>query len=606
MSKDTDMPLFSFLSNAYRSTSFQNKLLLSYFVFIMIPLLILSIFSYQQSNAVITEQTRTISGMYLQQAKTDLNAHLAQMMSLSQQMSQQNRIRAILEQSPENLSISQQYDDLNEIDEIVTRMVFTAKIRNVRLYVHDGFMYSARNLLTYGMRQLDLAPWFDEDKLVFSGSYFTHAYPFTYLMSSPAEIISAISLIRSSRDFNKVIGVITVDSNKQDLLAILHHVDFSGQGRAYILDANNQVICGYRSADSAALAGFEQGDEQFLTTEGITIHDQTSLSGVSDLVWGGWRILVVSPVRPLLANAARLRVQLLLVSILVGIIVYFLAWFYARSNVGRIMGLVRKMRVVQTGNFDVNCIVDSADEIGELQSNFNLMIREIRLLLDEQYKLGQNLKDSELKVLQAQINPHFLYNTLDLILWTAKNNKPDEVSAIVIKLSRYYRLSLSNGEEFITIRDELEHVRLYVDLQNMRFKRKIELETDAAPEALSLSILKLMLQPIVENSILHGIQNLDDREGKISITVRIEQQTLSITVADNGVGIVKNELNRIRLREAIHRDDPGVGKFGLNNIMQRLRIYYGDAAELTVTSTPKTGTTVQILLPLQQLKSKGQ
>ena len=144
MSKDTDMPLFSFLSNAYRSTSFQNKLLLSYFVFIMIPLLILSIFSYQQSNAVITEQTRTISGMYLQQAKTDLNAHLAQMMSLSQQMSQQNRIRAILEQSPENLSISQQYDDLNEIDEIVTHMVFTAKIRNVRLYVHDGFMYSAK------------------------------------------------------------------------------------------------------------------------------------------------------------------------------------------------------------------------------------------------------------------------------------------------------------------------------------------------------------------------------------------------------------------------------------------------------------------------------
>jgi two-component system sensor histidine kinase YesM len=396
-----------------------------------------------------------------------------------------------------------------------------------------------------------------------------------------------------------------VDSNKQDLLAILHHVDFSGHGRAYILDAANNVICGYRSEDGAELTGFEQGDEQFLSAGGITIHDQTSLSGVSDQVWGGWRILVVSPVRPLLANASRLRVQLLTFSILVGIIVYFLAWFYARSNAGRIMGLVRKMRVVQTGNFDVNCIVDSADEIGELQSNFNLMIREIRLLLDEQYQLGQSLKDSELKVLQAQINPHFLYNTLDLILWTAKNNKPDEVSDIVIKLSRYYRLSLSNGEEFIKIRDELEHVRLYVDLQNMRFKRKIELTTDATPEALSVNILKLMLQPIVENSILHGIQNLDDREGKICIKVRIEQQMLKITVADNGIGIDRNDLNRIRLREAVHRDDPGIGKFGLNNIMQRLRIYYGDDADLAVESTPKTGTTVQISLPLSQLKNNG-
>ncbi|MDW7657109.1 MAG: sensor histidine kinase [Bacillota bacterium] len=596
------MSLFSFLSNAYRGTSFQNKLLLSYFVFIMIPLLILSVFSYQQSSAVITEQTRTISEMYLQQAKTDLNAQLAQMMSLSQQMSRQNRIRAILEQSPTDLTVSQQYDDLNELDEIVTRMVFTANIRNIRLYVQDGFLYSSRNLLTYGMRQLDTAPWFDETNLVFSGGYFTHAYTFTYLMSDPAEIISAISLIRSSRNFNQVIGVVTVDSNKQELLAILHHVDFSGQGRSYILDANNQVICGYRSEDGTALTGFEQGDEQYLSSEGIVIHDQTSLSGVSDQVWGGWRILVVSPVRPLLASASRLRVQLLTFSILVGIIVYFLAWFYARSNAGRIMGLVKKMRVVQTGNFDVNCIVDSADEIGELQSNFNLMIREIRLLLDEQYKLGQNLKDSELKVLQAQINPHFLYNTLDLILWTAKNNKPDEVSDIVIKLSRYYRLSLSNGQEFIKIRDELEHVRLYVDLQNMRFKRKIELETVAEPETLSLNILKLMLQPIVENSILHGIQNLDDREGQICIKVRIEQQTLKITVADNGIGIDRNELNRIHLREAVHRDDPGIGKFGLNNIMQRLRIYYGDDAVLTVESTPKAGTTVRIALPLQQLK----
>ena len=160
------MTIFSFLANAYRGTSYQNKLLISYFVFIMIPLLFFAIFSYQQSSRVIIEQATKISDMYLQQAQTELNTHLTGIMSLSQQVARQKRIRAILEQPPGNLSISQQYDDLNEIDEIVQRMVFTNAVHDVRLYVDDGFLYSVRNLLTYPASQLDEADWFDRDSLL--------------------------------------------------------------------------------------------------------------------------------------------------------------------------------------------------------------------------------------------------------------------------------------------------------------------------------------------------------------------------------------------------------------------------------------------------------
>jgi two-component system sensor histidine kinase YesM len=379
-------------------------------------------------------------------------------------------------------------------------------------------------------------------------------------------------------------------------MAILQRIDFSGQGRAYVIDGAANVICGHQSVDGAVLSELEPQDRQHL--ENSPSADKSLLSAVSGPAAGGWRILVVAPLKPLLANAARLRIQLLVFAVLVGIIVYLLAFLYARSNAGRLLTLVKNMRVVQQGDFNVNCIVDSDDEIGELQSNFNLMVREIRLLLDRQYELGQSLKDSELKVLQAQINPHFLYNTLDLIVWTAANNQPDAVRDIVLKLSRYYRLSLSSGEDFIKISDELEHVRLYVELQNMRFRKKIELITKADPATRDVRILKLLLQPVVENSILHGIQNLDDREGRIEINVEIASQVLQITVADNGIGMEEGELQKIRLREQIKREDPGLGKFGLNNIMQRLYFSYGPQAGLTVDSFPGSGTTVVIRIPI--------
>lgn len=596
------MTFFSYLANAYRSTSYQNKLLISYFIFIMIPLLILAGFSYHQSSAVITCQAKTISSMYVQQAKINLNTQFSQMMNLSQQLAQQNRVRQILEQAPDSLSVSKQYDDLNELDEIVSRIAFTSNIKGIRLYVPNQFLFSKRNLLTYDLDQLDGATWFDQESLILSGSDLTPVYTFTYLMSRPTEIISAVSLIRSSRDFNQIIGVVSVDCSLDVLLQILKTVDFSEKGRAYLIDSKNKVICGYQNETGAVLDQFYPGDDHYLAGNGISVDPDSMLSNISDPVWGGWRILVISPVKPLLADASRLRLQLTGFAVCVGILVYFLAWLYARSNTSRIMNLVHKMRAVQEGHFDVNCIVDSADEIGELQSNFNLMIQKIRSLLDEQYRLGQSLKDSELKILQAQINPHFLYNTLDLIYWTAKNKEMETVCDIVLKLSRFYRLGLSQGQEFITLDDELEQVRLYVDLQNLRFKGKINLQQDVDPDARSLYILKLMLQPIIENSILHGIQNLYDREGLIIISIRIEEPKVIIKVQDNGIGIRKDELSRIQLGEPAHVRSPGTGKFGLHNIMKRLRLYYGEEATLTVMSKPAYGTTVTITLPYEKMK----
>ena len=166
----------------------------------------------------------------------------------------------------------------------------------------------------------------------------------------------------------------------------------------------------------------------------------------------------------------------------------------------------------------------------------------------------------------------------------------------MVKLSRFYRLSLSNGSEFVTVRKELEHVRLYVQLQNLRFQTGIRLTIDAPESVLEYQIMKLLLQPIVENSILHGIMNLDDRPGSIDLSVRQEGEFLVFLVTDNGVGMEREKVLKLMAREEIAPE--GEGGYGLHNIFRRLRLYYGDSARLIFRSEPGVGTTVEIRIPL--------
>ena len=249
----------------------------------------------------------------------------------------------------------------------------------------------------------------------------------------------------------------------------------------------------------------------------------------------------------------------------------------------------------------MHCTVDSYDEIGDLQNSFNEMVLQINHLLDSQYQLGKQIKDSELKLLQAQINPHFLYNTLNLIKWTAQNKNADEVSDIVEKLSRYYRIGLSNGLELISIHDELEHVSLYVQLQNKRFDNNIQLEIHADAAVYEYRILKLLLQPLVENCILHGLK---DNRGIITIDLAQSEAFLCITITDDGVGISAEKQARIRLNQELKITTSGQGGYGLTNIQERLLNFYGKESVLQISSAPGMGTSVKICLPLNKVIPK--
>lgn len=242
---------------------------------------------------------------------------------------------------------------------------------------------------------------------------------------------------------------------------------------------------------------------------------------------------------------------------------------------------------------------NNVDEITELGISFNLMIRQIRELLDSKTKEQENLKKAELRVLQAQINPHFLYNTLDTIVWLAAANKNDEVIEIVGALSSFFRISLSKGKDWISLRQEIEHVRSYLTIQKMRYQDILDYEINVEEDLIDSSILKLTLQPLVENALYHGIKTKRNG-GKIVVTTkRAEQQRLLLEVQDDGVGFTPYKLAQIRevLADESSENALKLGGFGLENVNKRIKLYYGKEYGISIQSHYRSGTKVTVTLP---------
>jgi two-component system, sensor histidine kinase YesM len=252
---------------------------------------------------------------------------------------------------------------------------------------------------------------------------------------------------------------------------------------------------------------------------------------------------------------------------------------------------------------DLQALVTSenVDEITELGMSFNIMIGKIRDLLDSKIKEQENLKKAELRALQAQINPHFLYNTLDTIIWMAQSKKTDQVIDIVSALSSFFRISLSKGKDWITIGEEIERTWSYLTIQKMRYRDIMDFKIEMDEDVTNYTILKLILQPLVENALYHGIKN--KRQGG-TITVRAERKNeneILIEVEDDGIGFTPEKLAQL---QAELDDDSGEIRletgFGIGNVNQRTKLYYGKQYGLSVKSEYNTGTCVTLVIPAKK------
>ena len=594
--------LFNSIKSIYKNTSYQNKLIISFYIIILLPIILLSSFSYYQNIQMVKTQSVAISELYLNQVQSSIDAKLNELANTAKFLSRHNTIIRILEKDPSSISISEQIEDLRELDLIVSGFLSSPTIYNIRLYVKDGFIYSNRNAITYNINNIANLDWAKMLNAFYSVIYFTEPYEFSYVLNNTQRIISAVVPIRNSNNFEDIIAVICVDMLEKDLLDLMAVADYTSKGQILITDINYKPLSIYTTTDKPYL-DFLNGiidENNNPASKSVSIVDN-NVVGVTSL-WNTWKLISISSIEDMLTAHSYLRLQFILLVIIATIGVYFIAYIYGKHNAKRINTLAKQIRVVESGNFNVKCVVDSADEIGELQTSFNYMVKKINSLMQEQYNLGRNLNAMELRVLQAQINPHFLYNTLDLILWAARRGNMAQVCDIVIKLSKFYRISLSNGNDYISLSDEIEHVRLYTELQNLRFAKKINLYVDIDKRLENYKIMKLLLQPIVENSILHGIANSDLEQGEIRISAALEEDMIRISVADNGIGMDQDILSKIMYYEEIlyNKEHTSARGYGLRNVINRLKLYYSDKASIAFDSAPNAGTKVTITIPMDK------
>lgn len=594
------MSPISYLTLRYKNCSMRVKLFASFFLLIFIPIIVLTVFAAYRSTAIIQEQSMEIARLYLQQTENEMESELYKIATVSSSVAQTAKVHEVLEKQNTGISFSEEYDDMNELYKTIESTRALQNLYQIRLFISDSFTHSRSNYITYPLSSVSDTDWYHQLVEQYQTQTLLPPSIFQPPLSEPQEVLSVVTLIRSRKDITRILGVVSVDVLESDLIDILQRNNYAEQSAAYLVDENLNIVCGANStfpvSEADLAAQLQQMRDTFGASSGVSTAGN-AVYGLSAPIFDGWRIFTVASMGNLLSPVSDLRDQMILLTVIISIIAFCLSYLYARYSTRRIKTLAEQVRRVENGDLSVSCIVDSEDEIGELQNSFNFMVRRISLLVDERYNLGKNLKDMELRALQAQINPHFLYNTLDMIAWKAMASGNQETVDIVVKLARFYRLSLSNGSDFLPLSDEVEHVRLFVELTNLCRSRNVQLITEVAPNIADYPIMKLILQPIVENSLFHGLYELSDRVGVIRLTAEQIGSYVQIQIADNGVGIEKSKLAELLAKKERPVVNTKRGGYGIGNILERLRIYYDDRFTFQIESAILTGTTVTIRIP---------
>lgn len=280
------------------------------------------------------------------------------------------------------------------------------------------------------------------------------------------------------------------------------------------------------------------------------------------------------------------------------ILLVFLSYYIPQTITKPITRLSEVTDQVAKGDLGVRSDVEAGGEVGVLSDSLNAMIDKINELLTQVTKEQTSLRKAELELLQSQINPHFLYNTLDTIVWLAEGSDQAKVVSMVESLSEFFRTSLNEGKDIITIREEMQHVRSYLQIQQVRYQDILAYEIDMPESILNCLIPKISVQPLVENALYHGIKN-KRRMGKITVTGEEGSDYILIRVEDNGIGMTKERLDIVNARIA----DPSFESaeaYGLYNVNERIRLKFGDSYGVTIKSVYEEGTVCEIKLPKQE------
>ncbi len=593
--------------NGYLNLSLQTKFTIALISIVVLPAFLTVFLFYGRlynmvvSNTIRQEQDASAKTAPL--IERTMDTILATTRNITGQNFFQELFYMPVSDSSEKLATSNHAIDFRNA---VQRLTTDSIVTDVRIYV--DFPDDLKALDTYPNTEDLLAPlnqakgtyWYG----IFQGSRETQEMfcPSFYLGSQEKQnygdmaYICPLSLYYHSTAYKAYLAVYFSDDKLNNILSdnlsLEGSVSYIVNERDAIVATSDQSLSGIYRLDYDTIKDSFMSSNNFIERN---ILDTKVYAGFYSISNTDWFMVTILPAPPLIHESNHLMLQIALLYAGFLVLALIFANILAHSITGRLSSVIRQMQTVRHGPPTPMESPEAHDEIGDLIDTYNYMTRKMDELMKKQAKSAEDLRIAEFNSLQAQINPHFLYNTMDMINWMALQGQTEEISHAVQSLSRFYKLTLSRKKGISTIARELEHVTIYVQLQNMRYHDSIELITDIPDELSEYQIPKLTLQPVVENSILHGILEKESKSGTIVITGWMENEDIVLLISDDGVGISPEILSTILSGSG--NSQSGGTNIAVYNTHRRLQILYGKDYGLTYSSNPGKGTEVEIRFP---------
>lgn len=568
--------------------------------FITLIVLVVSLFvgiSLLFTEETVLENSKEYTMQLIEQVNAEVDSYIDYMENISRMYLYNHEVRDYLiadykseeEKKQASQRIIEQYGAILEVRNDIYCMAIIGT--NGRMIINKGHDKVNPNL------DVKTSSWYKEavaanGQIVISSSHVQNLIKDKYRW--------VISLSRAVIDpaTKEVIGVLLVDLNYNIIENLGNRIDLGNKGYIFVLDQYGKLI--YHPKQQLIYSGLkvEKTREVMECTENYFLTDQDNDKGklytISRSEKTGWTVVGVANVSELFKNEDKAKKIYLLSALVLFMIAILISLFISGQLTRPIKLLKNSMREVENGNFEpVSPVIINDSEIGKLGRAFNIMVEKIRTLMEEQIRDQKLKRKSELKALQAQINPHFLYNTLDSIVWMAEGKKNEEVVIMTASLARLLRQSISNEAEFVTIGQEISYVKSYLTIQKMRYQDQLNFTIDIDVNIQQIKVIKMILQPLVENAIYHGVKYKGDK-GEISIKGFERDDTIIIQIIDDGIGMNPEDLANIFHKKESKGKSNGVG---VCNVNDRIKLHYGKEYGLYYESQLGIGTMVSVILP---------
>lgn len=582
----------------FQFKSIQSSMTVSFGVLIAIILLVSSTMTYYFVEESAKDNAERYTYDILEQVSQIIGYYVLEMESVTRSISSDSEtVRYFVDD--ENLTELQKNLIREKIKVQIAALLDSRKdITSATLFGYNGDVISYNDNLISDYSDIENSSWYrgaqgKNGQTFITGSYVQNIYRdgYPWVVSMSSEIYDRYE--QTAR------GIMVLDMNYATINDICSNVTLGEHGYIYLLDSDGGVI--WHPKQQLVHAGLY---EELL--EDIIIRSDGSFQEVvdgkkkvytvvtSDMT--GWKIVGVMNNDEMVENIDRIAILFILIGLVSVIAAFILARVIASALSKPIRKLKTSMIEVQNGNLEAVAVIDNSNEIGDLSHTFNEMAYEIRDLIESNNMNQQLKRKSEFKALQAQINPHFLYNTLDSIIWMSMAGKQEDVVEMTSALARLFRLSINKGEEMITLQGEVDHVTNYLKIQKYRYDNKLTYHIHLEPSIANLMVQKLILQPLVENAIYHGIKKRLEG-GHIDVMIYKEDGYVFLHVKDNGVGMDSKTLHTIGIVGA--ESESGVGS---KNVVDRLTLFYGASVDIRFESEYDVGTMVTIVIPIEAME----